>query len=85
MKWSAKKEFTRNEQFLSVHCADRSVDLYFDSELERNNWKDILNILVNKEKNKLGFNIEPIELSIDAPEFERLVLYSSISKIMNIN
>ena len=79
LKYSARREIAKNEQFLSVNCPDRSVDLFFDTQQERDNWRDILNILVNKEHGKLG-NIESIDPLPNAPEFERLALYSAIGK-----
>jgi len=79
LKYSAKKEIAKNEQFLSVNCPDRSVDLFFDTQEDRDNWKEILNILVNKEHGKLG-DIELLDPPLHAPDFERIVLYSSVGK-----
>jgi hypothetical protein len=79
LKYSAKKEIAKNEQFLSVNCPDRSVDLFFDTKQERDNWRDILNILVNKEHCQLG-DIDILDPPINAPDFERIVLYSSVGK-----
>ena len=55
------------------------MDLFFDTQQERDNWRDILNILVNKEHNQLG-DIELLDPSMNAPDFDRIVLYSSVGK-----
>ena len=83
LKWSAQA--SKADQYLSLVCADRSVDLYFDSVEERNSWKDLLIALHAKEQGKL-MGVEPIELlpgdgtSAEDIAFEQLVLYSSIGK-----
>jgi hypothetical protein len=41
LKWSVK-DTSKADQYLSVNCLDRSVDLYFDSAAERTNWGDLL-------------------------------------------
>lgn len=77
LKWSAQP--SKAEQYLSVLCSDRSVDLFFDSEEERNNWRDLLRALVTKEQGTLT-GIESVDPPVDAPEFEWLTLYASIGK-----
>lgn len=37
------------EIYLSVICADRSIDLSFTDEVERDDWKELLSILLQKE------------------------------------
>ena len=78
LKWSVKDN-SKSEQFLSVNCLDRSVDLFFDTPQERNNWGDLLRTLVAKEQGTL-IGVESIDPPSDAPEFEWLALYSSIGK-----
>lgn len=78
LKWSAQQ--SKAEQYLSVLCSDRSVDLFFDSEDERNNWRDLLRALVAKEQGGPLAGIEGVEPAPDAPEFEWLTLYASIGK-----
>lgn len=78
LKWSVK-DTSKADHFLSVNCLDRSVDLYFDSPVERNNWGDLLRTLVSKEQGSL-IGVEPVDPPADAQEFEWLVLYSSIGK-----
>jgi len=63
-----------------VNCADRSVDLYFDSVQERNNWGDLLRMLVAKEQGQL-VGVEPVDPPPDSDPFEWMVLYSSIGKL----
>ncbi len=77
LKWSAQP--SKAEQYLSVLCSDRSVDLFFDSEEERNNWRELLRALVTKEQGTLT-GIESVDPPLDAPEFEWLTLYASIGK-----
>lgn len=80
LKWSVK-DTSKADHYLSVNCLDRSVDLYFDSPAERNNWGDLLRTLVSKEQGTL-IGVEPVDPPEDseARDFEWLVLYSSISK-----
>jgi hypothetical protein len=66
------------DQYLSVVCADRSVDLFFESTEERDNWRELLQALHAKEQGNLG--IESMDPGPGAPEFEWLVLYASIGK-----
>jgi hypothetical protein len=77
LKWSANA--AKAEQYLSVVCADRSVDLFFDSVEERDNWLDLLRALVTKEKGNL-VNVESVDPAEDAPEFEWLMLHAAIGK-----
>ena len=77
LKWSGQA--AKADQYLSVHCSDRSVDLFFDSSTERDNWRDLLKLLVTKEQGEL-VGIEPFEPAEDADEFEWLVLFASIGK-----
>ncbi len=77
LKWSAQA--VKAEQYLSVLCSDRSVDLFFDSEEERNNWRDLLKALVTKEQGQLA-GIEAVDPPPGADEFEWLTLYASIGK-----
>lgn len=37
------------ELYLSVICADRSIDLFFETEYDRDDWKALLEILLQKE------------------------------------
>ena len=78
LKWSVK-DLSKADQYLSVNCLDRSVDLYFDTVTERNNWGDLLRTLVSKEQGVL-VGVDPVDPPDDVPEFEWLVLYSSIGK-----
>ena len=66
------------DQYLSVICADRSVDLFFESPEERDNWKELLQALHAKEQGNLG--VDSMDPPDDAPEFEFLALYASIGK-----
>lgn len=77
LKWSGQA--SKAEQYLSVNCADRSVDLFFDTSAERDNWRDLLKILVTKEQGQL-VGIEGIDPGDEADEFEWHVLYASIGK-----
>jgi hypothetical protein len=78
LKWSVK-DTSKADQFLSVNCSDRSVDLYFDTAQERNNWAELLRTLVAKEQGSL-LGIESVDPPENAEEFEWLVLYASIGK-----
>lgn len=79
LKWSAQS--AKAGQYLSVLCADRSIDLYFESVEERNKWRDVLQALVRKEQGDLqGIpGVEP-EVRSDYEDFDWLVLYASIGK-----
>jgi hypothetical protein len=82
LKWSAQS--ARADQYLSILCADRSIDLFFESEEERNNWREVLAALVNKEQNRLGsFGIESVETSVET-DLDALVLYSAIAQNLKI-
>ena len=52
LKWSVKDP-SKADHYLSVNCLDRSVDLFFDTVQERNNWGDLLRTLVAKEQGAL--------------------------------
>jgi hypothetical protein len=79
LKWSAQS--AKAGQYLSVLCADRSIDLYFESVEERNKWRDVLTALVKKEQGDLQ-GIAPVdpEMGSDFEDFDWLVLYGSIGK-----
>lgn len=77
LKWAAQG--SRPEQYLSINCVDRSVDLYFESEKERNKWRDLLRMLMAKEQGKL-VGVDPVDPPEGAAEFEWLILYASIGK-----
>ncbi len=82
LKWSA--HVSKADQYLSVLCEDRSVDLLFESEDERNQWYDVLTALIAKERNTLP-GVESILPDTDvATHFDYAVLYSSIGKEMNL-
>lgn len=55
LRWSVK-DHSKAEQFLSINCVDRSVDLFFESEIDRNRWRDLLKALVMKEQGDLGLH-----------------------------
>ena len=74
LKWSGQS--SKAEQYLSLLCADRSVDLLFETEEERNNWKELLTVLMTKEQGYLP-GVEPMDPHSD---FDGLILYSSIGK-----
>lgn len=80
LKWSAQS--AKAGQYLSVLCADRSIDLYFESVVERNNWRDVLQALVLKEQGVLVPEIPGVEPAADSEtrDFDWLVLYASIGK-----
>lgn len=84
LKWSASS--AKAEQYLSVICADRSIDLMFESPKDRDAWQAVLTALMNKEANKLSSSggsssaeVAEEEQSLQT-DFDRLVLYSSINK-----
>lgn len=77
LKWSGQA--SKAEQYLSVVCSDRSVDLFFDNEYDRNNWRDLLTALVAKEHGELE-GIEPVDPPDEAGEYEWMLLYASIGK-----
>jgi len=80
LKWSGAA--AKSDQYLSVLCADRSIDLFFDSVQDRDNWRDVLQALFEKEMNKLT-NIPGVEpTGPDVTDFDWLVLYTSIGKTM---
>jgi hypothetical protein len=62
-----------DNQFLSIVCAGRSVDLCFDSEAERNSWKSLLDTLTKKEHGLLESieSIRPKQSVGDDDEEER--------------
>lgn len=60
--------------YLSLMCVNRSVDLIFETEKDRNNWKDLLDLLVIKERGCLE-NIEPVLPFTEESLFEWLLLY----------
>lgn len=78
LKWSA--HVSKADQYLSVLCEDRSVDLLFESEEERNQWYDVLTALIAKEKNSLPGVDSILPDPEVATDFDYAVLYSSIGK-----
>jgi hypothetical protein len=63
-----------------VLCIDyRSVDLCFDSVGERDEWKDMLELLARKEHGEL-VGIEPLPTPADGDAFEWLLIYSAIGE-----
>eukprot|EP01038_Epipyxis_sp_PR26KG_P013873 gene13873-18606_t len=77
LRWTAQP--AKTEQYLSVICSDRSVDLFFESEEERNNWRDLLKAIVTKEQGTL-VGIESVDPPADADEFEWMILNATIGK-----
>lgn len=79
LKWWAASS-SKPELYLSIICADRSIDLMFDSVKDRDAWFEVLNALMKKERNDLvSFHVEPVESTIES-DFDAMVLYSSINK-----
>lgn len=70
---------SRADQYLSVICAGRSVDLCFETVQERDEWKDMLELLTRKEHGQL-IGIEPLTLPADNDLFEWLLIYSAIGE-----
>ena len=72
--------------YLSIICADRSIDLRFTTEIERNDWKVVLGKLLQKELGVLdGIKTIRPRIQHDAviPEediFEWLVLFHTIGR-----
>lgn len=65
-------------QYLSVISVGRSLDLFFDSVDERQQWHDLLSILVDKE---CGTKQDLIYChGEDLSDFDRQVIYSAIGK-----
>ena len=64
--------------FLSLTCSGRSVDLCFDSEEERNEWQELLNLLMLKEHGAL----ECLKVEQPSPDQlnEWLYLYSALGE-----
>jgi hypothetical protein len=64
--------------FLSLTCAGRSVDLCFDTEEERNEWQELLHLLMLKEHGSLE------TLKVEQPPAEKLnewlYLYSALGE-----
>ena len=56
-----------------------SVDLFFESTEDRDNWKSLLQALHAKEQGQLG--IESMDPDSNAASFEWLILYASIGKV----
>lgn len=77
LKWSATVQQTKSEQYLSILCADRSIDLYFESDEERDNWRELLKTLVAKEQGSLD-GVDRLDCPTD---FDKLILFSSIGKL----
>jgi hypothetical protein len=73
---------SKENNYLSVLCAERSVDLFFDAEEDRNNWKDLLKALVKKEQGSLVIDDGNPEA---AAEFDRWMLFVSIGKMPTNN
>lgn len=70
---------TRADQYLSVICAGRSVDLCFDTVEERNDWKDLLHLLAQKEHGEL-VGLEPLIAPGDCGISEWLLMYSAVGE-----
>lgn len=70
---------SRAEQYLSVICAGRSVDLCFDTSEERNAWRDLLELLAHKEHGEL-FGLEPLVNPSECTMFDWLLYYSAIGE-----
>lgn len=79
LKWSAQT--SKSNQYLSIICSDRSIDLFFDTEEERDHVHDVLMALVAKEQGNL-YNVEDALAELNAPQddFDKVILYSSIAK-----
>lgn len=57
LRWSGQSN--KAEQYLSIICSDRSIDLFFDTEIERNDVYEMLMALVAKEQGRLHFPDDP--------------------------
>ena len=66
-------------QYLSIISVGRSLDLFFESVEERQQWQDLLTLLVSKELGQL--EELRVEDSTDATDFECLVTFASLCKI----
>ena len=77
MKWT--KSVGKQDHFLSVVCSDRSVDLFFETIEERNNWKVLLEALHLKEQGNL-VGVDSYDSGDESSPFEMLILHSSIGK-----
>lgn len=80
LRWSGQP--AKAEQYLSVICADRSIDLYFETEQDRNSWRELLLALVAKEQGKLA-GVEPVESSTIS-DIDWSILYASIGKVRKV-
>lgn len=79
LKWWAASS-SKADQYLSIICADRSIDLMFDNVKERDAWLAVLTALMKKERNDLSsFNVEPVESVVES-EFDAIMLYAAIGK-----
>lgn len=82
LKWSASS--SKADLYLSILCADRSIDLMFESVQDRDAWHAVLLALMEKERNHLEKSgIEPVEAGLDN-DFDAVVLYSAIGKEVQI-
>ncbi len=79
LKWTGQAN--KADNYLSILCADRSIDLFFETEDERNNWRDLLKPLVKKEQGTLIIDDGTPEAQ---EEFEKWLMYTSIGKVPNI-
>jgi hypothetical protein len=88
LRWAANQlnpgdvQAGNTPSYLSVVCADRSIDLAFDTVLERDQMREILQVLVQKEKGELNelkvWNEEKLSAEDEA------VLYSAIYKPLTV-
>ena len=69
----------RADQYLSVICAGRSVDLCFESVQERDEWKGMLEMLARKEHGEL-VGVEPLAPPAENDLFEWLLIYSAMGE-----
>jgi len=77
LKKSGKQE--RASQYLSVNSVGRSVDLFFDSVEDCQQWFELLGILVKKEQGHLQ-NVDMLEVDRDASELDMLTHYVALGK-----
>jgi hypothetical protein len=78
LKWAGQS--AKSNLYLSLLCADRSIDLLFDTEQERIDWQELLTALMSKEHGMLP-GVETMDPPrATATDFDHLVLFSSIGK-----
>lgn len=70
----------KDDSYLSLYADARSVDLCYEDGSTRDEWLELLQVLVEKEKGKLR-GIKLInDISPDAPRFEWEVLYAALGE-----